>query len=862
MSSPPIIPPFPPPLPQAGAQPAGPSGVPGGAAPAPAIQPLPDPQVEPPNVFGIVAEDDTQGTPDALRRTRPEPQAFDLTGPERDEIAQRIIRFADECEEERSDDLDARIQLHAKFMQWASERDTPWEDAHPVSSPDIMSACLRTEDTLQNSVMSQRPVMNSKALDPANTERERTVDRFQDYQFFNAQPGEKLVESLTCDFVREGDTVAYVHWVHERRTVVRRRTFEPLSAGVIPRLYFEGILKKHWTSAKRWQPTDTEGWDWRVWETSETDPIQREFTVNFYTREKPTPCTVMRIESEVVAFDAPKIDRMPYERVLHPVTCENLQAPSPSNPTGAPYVILVDYPTLDEVRRLAADGTYDLLTTTDVDDWVPDGQEPRRAAEMIEAKRDMLKLEPRTGKPRYEARNHGQVTRLTCFDVWASDDGMGPSVDVVWTVLEDLNGGTLARARYLGEVMPSVPPMRPLAHGVMVPIPGLRTGLGLPAIMEQLHDWEVKVKEQMVDAADIEITPSFTYRQSASVLPVQYIIAPGVGNPVTQKDDITPMQFGGRSGPVALNQLGLIKQDRESLVSIGDLQMGKIPAGKSSALRTASGIQQVLAQGEARPERILRRYFMFMRDIWRMMYALNKHYVDREQTVRTTGVGAPDEDPFLTIARVDFSGDMDFDFVANVFNTGRLQLQEAMQTVLGVLLNPLPIQLGISTPDTVYRALHDMLNAAGVQPEKYLNPPTPTAAKPLLFASEALTLITQGQMPDGSPGEGSIEAHMATLQQMLSTPLATGRPMFESLSPSERELLNQYMTSLQQQLIAQQQQALLAAAGPQLAQDAQGPKGAGRPPGGGGAIGAPPGPVGEGDVADESLPASGTVGAA
>jgi hypothetical protein len=38
--------------------------------------------------------------------------------------------------------------------------------------------------------------------------------------------------------------------------------------------------------------------------------------------------------------------------VLHPIRCENLQIPGPSNPMGAAHVILRDFPTIDEIKRL------------------------------------------------------------------------------------------------------------------------------------------------------------------------------------------------------------------------------------------------------------------------------------------------------------------------------------------------------------------------------------------------------------------------------------------------------------------------------------------------------------------------------
>jgi hypothetical protein len=53
--------------------------------------------------------------------------------------------------------------------------------------------------------------------------------------------------------------------------------------------------------------------------------------------------------------------------VGHPIRCENLQIPGPSNPMGAAHVWLRDFPTIDEIQRLRKSGYYDLITDDDAD---------------------------------------------------------------------------------------------------------------------------------------------------------------------------------------------------------------------------------------------------------------------------------------------------------------------------------------------------------------------------------------------------------------------------------------------------------------------------------------------------------------
>ena len=59
---------------------------------------------------------------------------------------------------------------------------------------------------------------------------------------------------------------------------------------------------------------------------------------------------------------------------------------------------------------------------------------------------------------------------------------------------------------------------------------------------------------------------------------------------------------------MALNLLTLADQMQEKLTVRGDLQLGRVPIGRSSALRTSENLQALLGAGEARPERIMRRF--------------------------------------------------------------------------------------------------------------------------------------------------------------------------------------------------------------------------------------------------------------
>ncbi len=210
----------------------------------------------------------------------------------------------------------------------------------------------------------------------------------------------------------------------------------------------------------------------------------------------------------------------------------------------------------------------------------------------------------------------------------------------------------------------------------------------------------------------------------------------------------------------------------------------------------------------------------------------------------------PDEDPWFTVARSDIDVDLEFDFHANVLNSSKQARQQGLQAILPIYVSEPVIQMGISTPDTMYRLLKDIGEAFGQDAAKYLNPPTPLAQQSPITAAEAMLHLKDGVFPgDTSPAEGAT-LHVASLQEIMATPL------FEAGFPPENfQLLKSYldrMVALSQQ--EQQAQALAASAGP-IGQEL----GPGNGQGNGAAPGSPGGqaPLQENELSDEQLPGAG-----
>lgn len=785
--------------------------------------------------------------PMRLERARPDP--LKLTTDEKQKIVERVKAFAREAEDARIDDKKHREQLYAKLMQWAEPDRGPWEDSTNVTLPDILTAVLRTEDTLMNAGLTSRPMVSSRATRNADMERQRKTDWLLDTQFFVEQPGERNLEQMVMAMVRDGTLTNYIRWVTEERKIVQVREFDPIPLGEVPERYFRRILQQRFKTMDFYK-LDDEGWDWKV-----IDLDKNKLEVRFYTKKKDYRVE-MEIRGAVTAFDGPLVQSIPYESLLHPYYCANLQPPSPRNPNGAEYVIIVDKPTIDEIRRLVDADYYDLVSFDDVEKEGLEGTYliDRPEFDLERQKDEMRGFSDVRSQRDQDTRNLHRTIRYTCFDLWAKD-GTGESMDVVWTVLPELD--KLVRARHLSELMPGNPPERPFAEGIFVPIQDRRVGMSLPELMEGLHDFMTQVFCNMGDACQMEMQPFGTYKPNSNVNPEEYRIFPGAMLPRSGPDDIRFEKIQPTAAAIGINELTIAQTLEEKLTSIGDLQFGRIPTGKSAALRTSGGVNQLLQQGEARPERILRRFFLCIRDTYKLMWRLNKEFLTDTKRFRLVGVGNPNEDPFIEFTHEDLAGDFEFDFTANVLNTSKAALQDSYNQLLTLLLNPFMLQLGITQPEGIYRLLVDYSRSLGqITPEKYASEPAPGAREPKLFAPEALSTILRGEMPFGNPAEPMAQEHLQSLQKLVQRTDDEGVMLLQTLEPFHQQLLKAWMLQVQQKIQEQTMQAQMQQNAGDLAQQLQQPgSGPKKPP----KPGKPgPGPVARNDVMDESMPQSGT----
>ena len=268
------------------------------------------------------------------------------------------------------------------------------------------------------------------------------------------------------------------------------------------------------------------------------------------------------------------------------------------------------------------------------------------------------------------AESHKPLTRLMCFDCFdINDDGLDEDV-IFWMILETK---TLLRAKYLTQMFPMEPPRRPLAEAQLFTVPGRRSGIGLLEMMEGMHDLIKQFFDQGGDAGTLANAPFGFYRASSNMRPENIALEPGQLYPLTDpKNDVSFPTLGNQNQAFMFNMVNLLTQMEEKLTNIGELQLGRVPQGKASALRTVAGMQTVLAQGDARPERVLRRFFLGLTQIWENFHGLNEVFLPPQKRFMLCGPIDPRKDPYATVeSPTAIKGKFRFTFSANVLNTSK-----------------------------------------------------------------------------------------------------------------------------------------------------------------------------------------------
>ncbi len=794
-------------------------------------------------------------TPTPKSRIRPLPSPLKFTEDERKKIAQWAVDTLEEDLTARNEWNQMRLQRIAKLRGWSEVKEYPWPDSSNARVSTLMEDSQRTQDTLHNAVMTSRPVCSAQAIHSANLPKQDKIDQLIDHQMFAEQNGELAIGQLIQAFVDDSVFVAYLPWVREEHEIVDVHEFDPIPDGVpIWQAVMDAINSKlpEGGGAQRLDdPGEEGGWQWRI--SYDKAPLGEPsvYNVDAYWDGGRAPL-IIKIRATHRTFDGTKIMPKFIDEWVAPIRCGNLQPPTVSNPKGADHVFLLDYVSLDEVRRLKQSGFYNLIdkdAMSAIESMANSGQQQTIENDEHATQKDLLQ----GAQPPPESDNQPKLLRrVIAFARRPLEEG-GLNEDVVfWVIANDsYQMPVLVKVENLTELYPAIPPRRPFATATFLPVEDRLLGISLLELEEGIYDLLKTTLDQMIDSGTIKNMPWGLYRATSGVRPEVIRMSPGELYPTADpKNDVVFPTFSNSGESFHFNLFSLLIQMKERLTLMGDLQSGRIPGGGSSALRTTQNFQAALAQGDARPERILRRFFNGLVEVYAQFHEMNRRFLPKGKQVKILGPLNQNQDPYVPVDPADINGRMRFEFRANILNTTKALAQEGLLKISEFALSPLLIQLGITNAETAYRLARDIAKILGQEPDKYFQPPTPQAAQPRVQAEQAILLLIQGEMPVGIPAEDP--------KQHFDTVLAYARSKVAQDLPKEMAgLFQAYLQQVQAFIQQQQQQQQTFANASQLQQQFRqgGPNGQPGAP-----VQGPPqttngqAPVQANELADERLP--------
>ena len=678
---------------------------------------------------------------------------------------------------EGQDRMKRRLDRYAKLRGYLDQKTWPYPNSANFWLPVMLIYSLKTRGTLENAGKSIRPIMNAKALQRRNVPKQDRIDKLLDYQFFVENDGERKLDAFICNYVDDEAAFGFVHYVRRDEGYRDIRVLPPLDETIDPMAHLATQLPVIFPNMDTKQGTimlDEKGWKWQI-EFLDDSEERRTAVVDFYDRDDG------KLEAHVAykarVFDGPVFEILDFEDIVIPVRTGNLQPPRPENPYGAPYVNRICKVSIDSIARGMEDGTYDLLTEADFDK-IKRGKSPLGSGNLEEEskeQKDTLEGSATSfGAHSYDDRQ--VIEHYGSLD--ADGDGFEEDV-IIWV---ERKTKTTMKVAFLTEMYPGLPILRPFVSESFIPVPNRVYGMSLGEILESLQDAMKMLLDQNIDWGTITNIPFFFYRAASGMKPEVIRLEPGEGYPLDDPKDVVFPQFAQRGESYTINTMTLLQQFVERLSIISDVQFGRVPTGKASALRTMGTTLSLVAQGDARSEQVLRRLFKGFAGMYNIAHRLNQRYLPEQKEVRAIGVSEQGEDPYTDIKREEIQAPVDFEFRATMLNTNKQILSQAINEAIALTIAPLAIQAGVVSEQEIYKLYRDKYKSVDLDPDKYLvRPPN---YGPKILWEEALSAIIAGEPPIGSPLE-PVDEHLQKIMlyeksDMLGLLTAEKIPLYQA----------------------------------------------------------------------------------
>lgn len=286
-------------------------------------------------------------------------------------------------------------------------------------------------------------------------------------------------------------------------------------------------------------------------------------------------------------------------------------------------------------------------------------------------------------------------------------DGSGIASDIIMWVHSET--GAILRATYLYRV--SQLGLRPFFVSDFY----LRNNgmpAGIPEILYSISKEIDSMHNMAVDFGLISSMPFGFYRASSSTSVEKMPLEPGSLIPLDNpQQDVYFPNLGARYVFPA-QEAQVLQQQVERVTSISDISLGMTTS--QGAARTATGARALLGESSANLDVYIKRMNRGWQAMLKHFYSMLVANVPDGMQFRI--LGDDGSSYWETIqSREQLRGSYDFCLEANSANSNKAVTIEQANVILQTVSNPLFLQLGISTPLTVYNAIKNLFMHQGIK---------------------------------------------------------------------------------------------------------------------------------------------------
>lgn len=279
-------------------------------------------------------------------------------------------------------------------------------------------------------------------------------------------------------------------------------------------------------------------------------------------------------------------------------------------------------------------------------------------------------------------------------------------------------------------------------YSVIDYIPRKSEPMGLVELLYQINNMMDGVYNIRMDSGILSNIPWGTIRESRTLKAADIAIKPGEFIPVAEHNDLV-VQSRPNMQPFFVQEEGMLQRHVDKL-SVSELGQGLVP-GVVGPLGTATGATAMLNEMNKRLSVLMMRVRLGFAEVLKGIYQLLKENLPLGTVFRVTGEDGKELYGQLE-SREMFMAQVDFTFVTPTATLNKEADRQNSLLWLQTVTNPLYIQLGLSTPQTLKTALQDVARAFGKQGlNNYIGEPQMQPIPQSI--QEEISYILQGLMP-------------------------------------------------------------------------------------------------------------------